>query len=695
MDALRLGSLTESSPSPKAALAVSAPRRDLVGHVIAALSRESSTDALYEHAMDAVATALEVDRAALLIFDEHDVCRFVAWRGLSDAYREAVTGHSPWTPRELQAQPIQVADVRADASLAHLASALQDEDIRSVLFLPLVGRARVWGKFMLYSATPREFTSAEIDTAQHIVREIASALDWRERDRELLEERGLFAAGPTVVFKWRNVPSWPVEYVSANVDAVLGYAPDTLTSGRVPYGDIIHPDDVPRIAAELDAHLAHGTEWFEQEYRVLHADGRVRIVTDVTKLVRDAKGEVTHFLGYLIDVTERRAQELEHARIAEQVQHAQKLESLGVLAGGIAHDFNNLLVGVLGNASLAMEELPEHSPVRPLLEDMQVAARRAAELTRQLLAYSGKGRFVVERVELASLVREMQRLLAAAVSKKAHVVTELRDDLPTVRADATQLRQVVMNLITNASDALGEAPGTITIRTRRMHASRAWLSGAQVGRDIPEGEYLVLEVADTGCGLSTETLPRLFDPFYSTKGVGRGLGLAAVLGIVRGHQGAVRITSTPDVGTTVAVLLPVEDAERRAPAHEDEPQNTRGTVLVVDDDLAAMRVAQRILERDGYRVVTASNGREALERYAESGPSIQVVLLDLTMPELSGWETLRELQQLDPSVTVLLMSGYSQAPGANLAGAAGFVAKPYSTVDLREAVGALLPRRAA
>jgi PAS domain S-box-containing protein len=670
-------------------------RRDFIGHVLAALSRESTLEGLYSNAMNAVAVALHVERASLLIFDHDNVCRFVAWRGLSDGYRAVVEGHSPWSPGDLHATPVAVADVSEDPSLAPFAAALTAEHIQALIFLPLVGRERVWGKFVLYAAEPRVFTPAEIETAQLVVREIAAALDWRQRDRELLEERQLFSAGPTVVFKWRNAERWPIEYVSANLVAQFGYTPEALISGTVQYADLVHPNDLERIEAEMMAHVAAGDEWFEQEYRLRHKDGRLRTVTDFKKVVRASDGVATHFLGYLVDVSERRAQDEAHARIEEQVRHTQKLESLGVLAGGIAHDFNNLLVGVLGNASLAVEALPDHSSARPLLEDLQVAARRAAELTRQLLAYSGKGRFVVEPIDLSALVREMTRLLTTVVSKKAHLVSELRDDLPRVRADATQLRQVVMNVITNASDALGDAPGTITIRTRRMHATRAWLASAQVGAEIAEGEYLVLEVADTGGGLLGDDMSRIFDPFYSTKGPGRGLGLAAVLGIVRAHRGAVRIVSTAEQGTTVAVLLPADDVSADDPVTSKATAGPSRMLLVVDDDAAALRVAERVLQRDGYRVLTAPHGRAALEVYAERGPNIDAVVLDLTMPELSGWETLRELRQLNPHVTVLLMSGYAQEPGASIDGAAGFLAKPYSADELRDAVAGVLASPAA
>ena len=671
-----------------------APDRALLGHVLAALSREATPERVYAHAMDAVAMALAVDRAAVLIFDRDAACRFVAWRGLSDAYRDAVDGHSPWTPDDLDACPWAVADIEREPTLREVHPALRAEAIRSALFLPLVGRARVWGKFMLYGRNERIWSADELEVANRIAHEVAVTLDWHERDRALQSERELFAGGPTVVCKWRYEDEPPIEYVSANVEAVFGYPATALMRGDVRYRDIVCVEDRAHALAELQHYVASGAAAFEQEYRVVHADGRLRVVHDHTRVVRDETGAVTHLLGYLTDISERRAAEAELGRMREQVQHAQKLESLGILAGGIAHDFNNLLVGVLGNAALAMEELPASSPAHPLLEDLQMAARRASELTRQLLAYSGKGRFVVEPVELSGLVREMGRLLSAALSKKAQIVTDLRDDLPPVQADATQVRQIVMNLLTNASDALEDAPGTITIRTRRMHASRAWLAGAHVGADIAEGEYLVLEVSDTGVGMSPDMMPRLFEPFFSTKGAGRGLGLAAVLGIVRSHKGAVRITSVHDSGTTVAILLPVSSADGAASALPDPlPNVVRGTVLVVDDDEAALRVAERTLLRDGYRVLAAPHGRAALDVYAERGPSIDLVLLDLTMPELSGWETLQELKLLDPAVLVLLMSGYAHEAGADTAGAAGFLPKPYGPAELRAAISTVLEGR--
>ena len=255
------------------------------------------------------------------------------------------------------------------------------------------------------------------------------------------------------------------------------------------------------------------------------------------------------------DITARLKAEEEHRTLERQMLHVQKLESLGVLAGGIADDFNNLLVSVLGNAGLALAELPQTSPVRSRLTDIEIAAQRAAELTRQMLAYAGQGRFVVQRVNLSDLVVELVSLLRTVVARTADIDVRLTNNLPDVEADASQLRQVVMNLVTNAADALGGVPGRIEITNRRMSATREYLSHSCSGQDVEPGEFVFAEIADTGCGMDEKTLARIFNPFFTTKATGRGLGLAAVLGIVGSHRGAIAVESSPSIGTRFRLLL--------------------------------------------------------------------------------------------------------------------------------------------
>jgi CheY-like chemotaxis protein len=373
------------------------------------------------------------------------------------------------------------------------------------------------------------------------------------------------------------------------------------------------------------------------------------------------------------------------------MQQTQKLESLGVLAGGIAHDFNNLLVAILGNAGLALMELPKESPARQTVQAIETAAQRAAELTRQMLAYSGKGKFVIEPLNLSKLVEEMAHLLEVSVSKRAVLKYRFAPNLPPIEGDATQIRQIIMNLITNASDAIGERSGVISISTGLMHCDRAYLQSSYLDSDLPEGDYVYLEVADTGEGMDEATRERIFDPFFTTKFTGRGLGLAAVLGIVRGHSGAIKLYSEMGRGSTFKVMLPAAallDQSGAEPSHGSTAPaaaETRAlTVLVVDDDETVRSVTRRMLEHAGYTVLQAADGVEALEIYG-ANPGIDVVLLDMTMPHMDGEETFRELRRISGDVKVVLTSGYNEQDATERfagKGLAGFIQKPYRPAEL-------------
>jgi PAS domain S-box-containing protein len=387
------------------------------------------------------------------------------------------------------------------------------------------------------------------------------------------------------------------------------------------------------------------------------------------------------------------AQALDDLRQSEeQMRNAQKLESLGVLAGGIAHDFNNLLVGVLGNASLALSELPENSPARQFVQDVETSAQRAAELTRQMLAYSGRGKFVVEPLSLSHIVDEMTQLLRRVISKRARLSLHVRDDMPQIVADATQVRQVVMNLITNASDALLGEPGLVTVRTGTIQADARMLAGTYLNEELSAGEYAYLEVTDSGVGMDAETRARIFEPFFTTKFSGRGLGLAAVLGIVRSHKGAIDVTSEPGCGTTFRVLFPAAAATTEAPAiRRIAPAEWRGSglALVVDDEDAVRSVARHVFERSGFSTVEAGSGEEALAICATRHRALRVVLLDLTMPGISGEATLCELQRQWPFLPVIVSSGFMPDDNSALAHVP-FLAKPYRPSELVDIVRRLL-----
>jgi PAS domain S-box-containing protein len=368
----------------------------------------------------------------------------------------------------------------------------------------------------------------------------------------------------------------------------------------------------------------------------------------------------------------------------EQMRNAQKLESLGVLAGGIAHDFNNLLVGVLGNAGLALMELPEDSPAREAVKHIETSAQRAAELTRQMLAYSGKGKFLVEPINLSKIVEEMTQLLGRVISKQARLSLHLSPELPAMVGDATQVRQVVMNLITNASDALDQQPGLITLETGVMEADQGTLAATYLNEQLPSGRYVYLSVSDSGVGMDEPTRRRIFEPFFTTKFTGRGLGLAAVLGIVRGHRGAIDVKSEPGRGTTFQVLFPAATSVAAVEGTMTTPSKQwrgSGVVLLVDDEEAVRGVAARVLQRSGFEVVEAGSGEEAIAHCASTTTEPRAVVLDLTMPGLGGEATFHEIRRRWPALPVVVSSGYMPQEGGDLQHVP-FLAKPYRPSEL-------------
>ena len=443
------------------------------------------------------------------------------------------------------------------------------------------------------------------------------------------------------------------------------------------------------VTTELLAALLRGDSWKgELQYRNLKT-GQLTDVHCVTYPVPDPEtGELLFLANVSMDMTEQKRAERERRDLEAQVRHLQKLESLGVLAGGIAHDFNNLLTGILGNVELALMDLPATSPARASLVGIEGAAVRAADLCRQMLAYSGRGRFVIEVLDLSEIVMEMTHMLEVSISKKVRLTYNPMNNVPPVEADATQLRQIVLNLITNASEAIGARSGEISLAVGVMECDRSYLSGAFIDEVLPAGTYSYLEVTDTGSGMDEETIAKIFDPFFSTKFTGRGLGLSAVLGIIRGHRGAIKVDSEPGSGTSFRVLLPaVEGAailKRRKPPVSPSWRG-HGLILLVDDEDAVRTVAGDMLKRAGFEVVTAKDGREALAVFEDHLEEIVLVLLDLTMPAMDGEETFRELHRLKGEVPVVLCSGYDEQDVTRRVegrGLAGFLQKPFTWEQL-------------
>jgi PAS domain S-box-containing protein len=407
--------------------------------------------------------------------------------------------------------------------------------------------------------------------------------------------------------------------------------------------------------------------------------------------VMNEDGQVEGFIEVVEDITDQKRVKEEKEKMEKQLQNVQKLESLGVLAGGIAHDFNNLLMAILGNAELALMQLSQVAPGRENIEDIVKVSTRAADLCKQMLAYSGKGKFVVEPLDLAEVVREITHMMEISISKKSLLKLNLAENLPAVMADATQMRQVIMNMVINASEAIGDVSGVISISAGAMECDRSYLRESYLDEELEEGLYCYLEVSDTGSGMDEETLARIFDPFYTSKFTGRGLGLAAVLGIVRGHRGAIKVSSEMGKGTNFKILFPACDsvaAQRQRIEEELHPLwQGSGTILLVDDEETVRSVGKRMLEMLGFEVLVAEDGQQAVKIFREKSASIACLLLDLTMPHLDGEQTFREIRRIQKDVRIIMCSGYNEQDisqrfiGKKLT---GFIQKPYQLASLSE-----------
>jgi PAS domain S-box-containing protein len=517
----------------------------------------------------------------------------------------------------------------------------------------------------------------------------------RVRTEQLLREdeqryRMLFASNPHPMMVF-DLETFRFLEVNATALTLYGYSRDEFRAMTL--RDIRPPEDFPRFDAlvakvKLGIHSVGGKMPGVWRHRL--KSGRVIDVEVVANRI-EWDGRPAYII-LVDDITER-------LKLETKLQQTQKLESLGLLAGGIAHDFNNLLTAILGHASLVSADVAPTSPVGESICMIEESARRAAELCRQMLAYSGRGRFSVRPVDLSSFVQGVVGLLRVSIGKNCHIIQNLTPGLPLIEADTTQLQQVVMNLVINAAEAIGPQEGTIQLATRSLRAERTLLDTMYLAQDVVEGEYVELKISDSGCGMSAETLARVFDPFFTTKFTGRGLGLAAVLGIVRGHNGAIRVESAPGTGTTFTLLFPVA-AGSTLPAPDAVPtvvpvnQARARTALVVDDEASVRALAKTMLERWGYRVLIANDGEEGVTQFRAHQEKIDIVLLDLTMPKLGGAGVFRVIRHRAPTVPILLMSGFNESTETQQMveqGCAGFIQKPFTAQTLQAKLGSLLP----
>jgi len=482
-----------------------------------------------------------------------------------------------------------------------------------------------------------------------------------------------------------------IQYATPSIRRVLGHEPSFMV-GKNAF-EFVDPDDLPLILEEFGSMLQKANSGIPTAFRSRTADGRFVHLEGLATNLLDQPA-IEGVVIVLRDVTERREME---ARILQ----SQKFESLGVLAGGVAHDFNNLLTSVLGNASFAAQILPPDSPARDLLDRVQVAARRAAELTRQLLSYAGQRTVQGQPVRISDLTLEMTELLRVSVGRKCTLTLDLPEDLPPVRADATQLRQVVMNLIMNAAESYGEAGGEVRVRAGVRDCDEASLRSCFFVSDrASPGQHVFVEVSDQGSGMSPEMLPRIFDPFFTTKFTGRGLGLASTLGVVRSHGGAISVQTAPGRGSVFTVLLRSDEKmSSHPPAREatlsSRPAPAHGAILVIDDEQAIREVCRAGLESQGFQVITAEDGASGLSAFAQWREQLRLVLLDVTMPNTDLLEVLAKIQREAPRLKVILTSGHAEDDVMRRLPAGSrprFLQKPFSLEELLSTVNEAIER---
>lgn len=522
-----------------------------------------------------------------------------------------------------------------------------------------------------------EFLARTLNASHAMVGKIADS------QRETVESLALYADGKIIENIIYRLTGTPCEKV---FDNSLCYFPSQIQDK--------FPADTFLVEAGVESYI--GTPLFDSKG---DCKGLI-VVMDRKPLDRPevAKSILRIFASRAAGELERLEAEAMQRRLEQQLRQTQKWESLGVLAGGVAHDFNNLLSSILGNASLALIDLPESSPARECLEHIELASHRAAELINQLLVYAGQGKLKLETVDVGELIREMADLLFVSISKKIKLEFAFSETPLYVRGDPGQLRQVVMNLVANAAEAIGDRPGRIRLATRLVQSAPEHVHDGPSVSGRNNGANVCFEVEDDGAGMAQEDISRIFDPFYTTKFTGRGLGLAVVLGIVKGHNGHIYVQSEPGKGTKFTLQFPTATGTtpKRKPAmlHSGELQY-RGTVLVVDDEEAVCSIASRILKRIGFDVFTAANGVEGLALFKEHASRLTLVLLDLTMPGMDGIEAFKAMMQVSDRVPVILSSGFNEQMASRRfcePAPAGFIHKPYTPAELAQRIREVLEK---
>ena len=525
-------------------------------------------------------------------------------------------------------------------------------------------------------------------TATCLMGTIQDITERREAEKALKEAYDIINRSSSVAFTWKNREGWPVVFVSENVERLFGYTVEEFMSGDMNYARCVHPEDLDRVTQEVTvfSNKRETNEFVHEPYRIMAKDGSEKFVRDWTYMIRDHEGHITHYKGIVKDITQSRRAEEEREKLQAQFYQSQKMESIGVLAGGVAHDFNNLLTAIIGNAELALADLPKDDPLRGDIEQIKKVGERGAVLTRRLLTFSRKETCHPEILDLNTVVRDMEKLLLRLFRENIKLRIVQTPGLWKVKADLGQTEQVIMNLAVNARDVMLQG-GALTIETANVELDRVYLHAHGVEGD--PGQYVMLAVTDTGCGMDEETKARIFEPFFTTKerGTGTGLGLSTVYGIVKQSKGYILPYSEPGMGTTMKVYLPraetVPEALERQSSHEESGGGE--VVLVVEDNASLRKLAGRALQSAGYEVLEAADGEEALRWIGRFEGDIHLLLTDMVMPGMGGKALSERALSLRPKMKVIYMSGYpNKALPQNhiLESDISFIQKPFTLESL-------------
>ncbi|MBU8871007.1 MAG: PAS domain-containing protein [Gemmatimonadales bacterium] len=554
----------------------------------------------------------------------------------------------------------------------------------------------------------RETSEDIMDSAGNVVRSMGIVHDITEQHSVQKEQERflstLLANIPGMVYRCQNTPEWDMEYLSQGCFDLTGYHPaELMNSAKRTFNSLIHPEDVEQVWAVIQEALNKKT-FFELAYRIRTADGKDRWLWERGRGIYSEQGELQALEGFASDYTTIKNEQQSRLDLERKVMNNQKFESLGLMAGGIAHDFNNLLMIIMGNVELALHDLSPQSPTLQYLENIGAASRRAADLAQQMLAYSGKGKFVVSDICINTLLTEMTQMMEISISRTGNLELILTDDIPEFVGDITQIRQIAMNLVSNAAEAMEDRHGTIRVTSGAMWCNREYIDRTcathlmMYDEPISEGQYVYFEVSDTGSGMAQAILDRIFDPFFTTKFTGRGLGLAATLGIIRGHHGTLLLLSEPGQGTSFRVLFPTSELTGHTesasdPKFTDDALPRKGLVLLADDEEMLRDLGRSMLQHLGFSVITAADGMLAVQEFEKHVNEISLVMLDLTMPNMNGEEAFQKITAIRPGIKVILCTGFTENEtnrGFKDDGFAGYLHKPFTFNALHEEIRKVL-----